>query len=242
MAAQSLNTDVDMKDSVLRFDHAGYTYPGGYRALTDIDFDIRKGERVALVGLNGSGKSTLLLHAAGLLFATDGAVYFRNMKLTPADVDACRRSVGMVFQESDDQVFMPTVEADVAFGPKNMGLSDDEIDRRVDEALAMTGCTDLRKRAPFQLSGGQKKMVSIATVLSMSPDILVFDEPTTGLDYSARSQFIDIVSPLRHTLLIASHDMDLVRTLCTRALVMDGGRLVYDGPIENMPYPCNPSK
>ena len=106
----------------------------------------------------------------------------------------------------------------------------------------MTGCTDLRKRAPFQLSGGQKKMVSIATVLSMSPDILVFDEPTTGLDYSARSQFIDIVSPLRHTLLIASHDMDLVRTLCTRALVMDGGRLVYDGPIENMPYPCNPSK
>lgn len=143
----------------------------------------------------------------------------------------------MVFQDSDDQLFMPTVEADVAFGPRNMGLSDSEVDERVEKALAMTGCSALRDRPPFKLSGGQKRMVSIATVLSMSPRILVFDEPTSGLDFAARAQFISIVDRLPHTVFMSTHDMELVNRLCTRAIVMEHGAIAYDGPVETLPYP-----
>lgn len=143
----------------------------------------------------------------------------------------------MVFQNSDDQLFMPTVEADVAFGPRNMGLDEAEVGRRVDRALAMTGCSALRSRPPFQLSGGQKRMVSVATVLSMSPDILVFDEPTSGLDFAARAQFIGIVDRLPHTVFMSTHDMELVTRLCTRAIVMERGHIAYDGPVDTLPYP-----
>ena len=153
------------------------------------------------------------------------------------NAEMARKAVGMVFQNSDDQLFMPTVEADVAFGPRNMGLAESEVDARVERALAMTGCTALRKRPPFQLSGGQKRMVSIATVLSMKPGILVFDEPTSGLDFAARAQFIGIADRLPHTLLMSSHDMELVARLCSRAIVMNHGRITYDGPVDTLPYP-----
>ena len=223
--------------SSLQFQDVSFSYPGGHEVLRHISFSIRQGEKVALVGLNGSGKSTLLLHTNGLLMADSGAVSVNGKVIDRKSVEECRKRVGMVFQNADDQLFMPTVEADVAFGPRNMGLTEEEIKRRVEKALRQTGCLELKDRAPFHLSGGQKKMISIATVLSMEPDILVFDEPTSGLDFSAEAQFIGIVDRLPHTVLMSTHDMDLARRLCTRAILMDQGTIAYDGPIDTLPYP-----
>ncbi|MDE5850259.1 MAG: energy-coupling factor ABC transporter ATP-binding protein [Muribaculaceae bacterium] len=223
--------------NALEFQNVSFSYPGGREVLRDISFSIQKGEKVALVGLNGSGKSTLLLHTNGLLIADSGTVAVNGKIIDRKSVEECRKSVGMVFQNADDQLFMPTVEADVAFGPRNMGLSEEEVNRRVEKALRQTGCDELKDRAPFHLSGGQKKMASIATVLSMEPDILVFDEPTSGLDFAAEAQFIGIVDRLPHTILMSTHDMDLARRLCTRAILMDHGAIAYDGPIDTLPYP-----
>ena len=221
----------------LEFRDVSFSYPGGYEVLRHISFSIRPGEKVALVGLNGSGKSTLLLHTNGLLMAETGTVAVNDKIIDRRSVDECRKYVGMVFQNADDQLFMPTVEADVAFGPRNMGLREEEVKRRVEKALHQTGCSELKDRAPFHLSGGQKKMVSIATVLSMEPDILVFDEPTSGLDFAAEAQFIGIVDRLPHTILMSTHDMNLARRLCTRAILMNQGSIAYDGPIDTLPYP-----
>ena len=223
--------------NALEFQNISFSYPGGHQVLRDISFSIEKGEKVALVGLNGSGKSTLLLHTNGLLMADSGTVLVNGAPITPKTVDHARQAVGMVFQNADDQLFMPTVEADVAFGPRNMNLTEEEIRRRVEKALRQTGCSELKDRAPFHLSGGQKKMASIATVLSMEPDILVFDEPTSGLDFAAEAQFIGIVDRLPHTILMSTHDMDLARRLCTRAILIDRGSIAYDGPIDTLPYP-----
>lgn len=221
----------------LEFDKVSFSYPGGHEVLHDISFSIQSGEKVALVGLNGSGKSTLLLHTNGLLTADSGTVLVDGIAITPKTVEQARRAVGMVFQNADDQLFMPTVEADVAFGPRNMNLPEEEVKRRVEKALKQTNCQDLKDRAPFHLSGGQKKMASIATVLAMEPSILVFDEPTSGLDFAAEAQFIGIVDRLPHTVLMSTHDMDLARRLCTRAILMDRGAIAYDGPIDTLPYP-----
>lgn len=223
--------------TALRFNDVCFSYPGGQEVLRHVSFEVAEGEKVALVGLNGSGKSTLLLHTNALLTPASGTVEVNGTVIDRKNADMARKAVGMVFQNSDDQLFMPTVEADVAFGPRNMGLAESEVDARVERALAMTGCTALRKRPPFQLSGGQKRMVSIATVLSMKPGILVFDEPTSGLDFAARAQFIGIVDRLPHTLLMSSHDMELVARLCGRAIVMNHGRITYDGPVDTLPYP-----
>lgn len=223
--------------TALRFNDVCFSYPGGQEVLRHVSFEVAEGEKVALVGLNGSGKSTLLLHTNALLTPASGTVEVNGTVIDHKNADMARKAVGMVFQNSDDQLFMPTVEADVAFGPRNMGLAESEVDARVERALAMTGCTALRKRPPFQLSGGQKRMVSIATVLSMKPGILVFDEPTSGLDFAARAQFIGIVDRLPHTLLMSSHDMELVARLCSRAIVMNHGRITYDGPVDTLPYP-----
>ncbi|MBD5263117.1 MAG: ABC transporter ATP-binding protein [Bacteroides sp.] len=221
----------------IEFQNVSFSYPGGHEALRNVSFSIEKGEKVALVGLNGSGKSTLLLHTNGLLTADSGEVLVNGTPIGPKTVDKARQSVGMVFQNADDQLFMPTVEADVAFGPRNMGLSEEEIQQRVEKALRQTGCLELKDRAPFHLSGGQKKMASIATVLSMEPEILVFDEPTSGLDFAAEAQFIGIADRLPHSILMSTHNMQLARRLCTRAILMDHGSIAYDGPIDTLPYP-----
>lgn len=221
----------------IQFKDVSFSYPGGRQVLNHVSLSIMPGEKVALVGLNGSGKSTLLLHTNGLLMADSGTVEINGEVITRKSVEECRQKVGMVFQNADDQLFMPTVEADVAFGPRNMGLSEEEVRRRVDHALRVTGCTDFRQSAPFRLSGGQKKMASIATVLSMEPDILVLDEPTSGLDFAAEAQFVSIIDRLPHTMLMSTHDMALVNRLCTRAILMENGTVTYDGPADTLPYP-----
>ena len=209
-----------MSHHYLQFDDVHYRYPNGYEALCGLSFYITHGEKVALVGANGAGKSTLLLHINGLLMPSQGTVVMGGIPLTRKTLPLVRQSVGLVFQDSDNQLFMPTVEEDVAFGPSNMRLESEEIERRVTEALDAVGALHLRKSSPFQLSGGQKKRVAIATVLSMEPSVLVMDEPTSNLDPRARRQIID---------LIPTHDMEMVLDLCDRTIVMKEGRIVADG-------------
>lgn len=219
-----------MSHHYLRFERVSYRYPDAHEALHDISFELQHGEKAAVVGVNGAGKSTLLLHTDGLLLPTSGRIVVGGVPITKRTLPVIRRTVGYVFQQPDDQLFMPTVGEDVAFGPANMGLDEAEIDRRVVEALTAVGAESLRDRSPARLSGGQKKRVAIATVLAMGPSVLVMDEPTAALDPQARRQLIGLIRGFSHTTLIATHDMALVRELCTRVLVLHRGTLAADGP------------
>jgi cobalt/nickel transport system ATP-binding protein len=206
-----------------------FSYPDGTRALDGVSFRIEHGESVAIVGANGAGKSTLLQHLNGCLVPASGTVRVGDYPITKANLAAVRRSVGMVFQDPDDQLFMPTVFDDVAFGPLNLGLPEGEVETRVTAALATVGAAHLRDRPPYRLSGGEKRAVAIATVLSMSPDVLVLDEPTASLDPRSRRQLIQLLSKFAHTKIIATHDLDLVLELCGRTIVLEGGKVAADG-------------
>ncbi|ACM20829.1 nickel ABC transporter, ATP-binding protein [Geotalea daltonii FRC-32] len=205
-------------------------YPDGTPALRGISFRICHGESVAVVGANGAGKSTLLLHLNGYLAPTSGTVRIGDFPMNDETVREIRRTVGMVFQDPDDQLFMPTVYDDVAFGPRNLGFPDYEVERRVTAALEKVGAGHLKGKPPYHLSGGEKRRVAIATVLSMEPAILVMDEPTTGLDPFARRQLISLVREFEHTRIIVTHDLDLVATLCERIIVLKDGTIAADGP------------
>lgn len=218
-----------MSHHYIKFNNVHYTYPNGYEALKGVSFCITHGEKVALVGSNGAGKSTLLLHTNGLLLPTLGDVNVGDIPIVKKTLPLIRRAVGLVFQNPDDQLFMPTVEEDVAFGLVNMQLPPDEIERRVVESLKEVGALSLRKRAPYQLSGGQKRSVAIATVLSMEPDILIMDEPSSNLDPQARRLLMNQIESFTHTCLIATHDLEMVRKLCKRTIIMNDGLIVADG-------------
>lgn len=207
-----------------------FSYPGGAEALRGVSFRITHGEAVGIVGCNGAGKSTLLLHLNGYLAPTRGEVLIGDYPITRQTVAAARRAVGLVFQDPDDQLFMPTVFEDVAFGPLNMGLSDDEVERCVAAALDRVGMAHLRDRPPHRLSAGEKHAVAIATVLAMSPDVLVMDEPSSNLDARARRRLIGLLQGFEHTRIIATHDLELVVEVCSRVIVMDGGRIAAEGP------------
>jgi cobalt/nickel transport system ATP-binding protein len=207
-----------------------YAYPDGTLALDGVSFRITHGEAVAIVGANGAGKSTLIHHLNGHLAATRGEVRIGDVPVTRQTLPAIRRSVGLVFQDADDQLFMPTVSADVAFGPRNLGLPDGEVERRADEALQRVGVAALRDKPPYRLSGGEKKRVAIAGVLAMAPDVLVMDEPTGGLDPFARRQLIALLAEFGHTRIFTSHDLDMVLELCPRTIVLAHGRVMADGP------------
>ncbi|MDE6447096.1 MAG: energy-coupling factor ABC transporter ATP-binding protein [Muribaculaceae bacterium] len=218
-----------MSHHYIRFTDVHFSYPDGFEALRGVSFLLTHGERVALLGRNGAGKSTLLLLTNGLLLPSRGQVNIGDVPVGKKTLPIVRQSVGMVFQNPDDQLFMPTVEEDVAFGPLNMKLPPEEVERRVGMALDAVGASDLRKRSAMQLSGGQRRRVAIATVLSMEPSILVLDEPTSNLDFSARRDLIEVLKDFTHTQLIATHDLDMVRELCPRSIVIDKGRVVADG-------------
>lgn len=205
-----------------------FRYPDGLHALRGISFAIVPGEKVALVGPNGAGKSTLMLHLNGLLMG-EGEMVIAGLPLKKENLPQIRAKVGIVFQNPDDQLFSPTVFDDVAFGPLHMGLDEATVRQRVKEALAAVGMSGFGHRMPYQMSVGQKKRVAIATVLAMQPDILVLDEPSAGLDPRGRRQLIQLLRQLPLTMLISTHDMQLVRDLFPRTLVLDGGKLVADG-------------
>lgn len=206
----------------------GYTYPDGTPGLDAVSFRITHGQSVAVVGANGAGKSTLLLHLSGCLLPTRGTLRIGDLPLAAGTVPAVRRTVGMVFQDPDDQLFMPTVYEDVAFGPLNLGLSPDQVEPLVMASLERVGAAALKDRPPFRLSVGEKRRVSIAAVLSMSPDILVMDEPSASLDPRARRGLIDLLKSFEHTRIIATHDLDLALECCERTIVLAAGRVLAD--------------
>ena len=206
-----------------------FAYPDGTDALKGVSFRITHGESVALVGANGAGKSTLLLHLNGYLTPTRGEVRIGETPLVRETAAAVRRAVGMVFQDPDDQLFMPTVFEDVAFGPLNAGLPSDEVEHRVVSALERVGMAHLRNRPPYKLSAGEKRAVAIATVLAMEPDVLVMDEPSSHLDPRGRRRLIELLKSFKHTKIIATHDLELVIELCSRVIVLDNGRVVAEG-------------
>ena len=208
----------------------GFHYPDGTEALRQVTFRIASGESVAIVGANGAGKSTLLLHLNGSVAPTLGSVLIAGNATTRRNLPQVRRAVGMVFQDPDDQLFMPTVQEDVAFGPLNLGLGEAEVARRVAAALATVELGRLAGKPPYRLSGGEKRRVAIATVLAMEPEILVMDEPSAGLDPRSRRQLAQLLKAFSHTKIIASHDLDLVLELCERTIVLHQGAVMADGP------------
>lgn len=219
-----------MSHHIIEINNLEYTYPDNTKALNGLSCTIIHGESVAIVGANGAGKSTLLAHLIGVLIPTKGQVRIGDYPVTKETLSNIRRSVGMVFQNPDDQLFMPTVFEDVAFGPLNLGLPVQEVEERVMAALKRVGVAHLRQRPPYKLSGGQKRAVAIASVLSMLPDVLVMDEPTAGLDPKARRQLRDLLQSFTHTKIIATHDLDLVVDLCPRTIVLCDGVIIADRP------------
>jgi len=206
-----------------------YRYPTGPEALRGTTFSVAPGERVGLVGPNGAGKSTLLMAIAGFLSAT-GTIRVAGHTLTPATARDVRRHLGLVFQDADDQLFMPRVVDDVAFGPVTMGLELREVEVRVHEALAAVGLEGYEARAPYHLSVGEKRRAALATVLAMRPQVLALDEPSANLDPRGRRMLIGLLSSLPNTVLLVGHDLDLILEVCGRTVVMDAGRVVADGP------------
>ena len=210
-----------------------FAYPDGTRVLEGIDLVIRQGESVAVIGPNGAGKSTLLLHLNGILRGS-GSVTVFGLPVEPKNLREVRRRVGVVFQDPEDQLFLTSVAQDVAFGPSNMGLDRDDIAERVADALAAVGMEGSGERSSHHLSFGQKKRIAVATVLSMRPDVLVLDEPTSNLDPKSRRRLIDILSGLPVTKIVVTHDMTVAYELCERTVILDQGRIVADGLTEEV--------
>lgn len=206
-----------------------FRYPDGQHALRNLSLHVAPGEKVALMGPNGAGKSTLLLHLNGVLGALDGSVCIDGVPVQRTTLPRVRALVGLVFQDPDDQLFSPTVFDDVAFGPLHMNLPPDEVRRRVVQALEQVDMAGFETRVPHHLSLGQRKRIALATVLSMSPTVLALDEPSAGLDPRARNGLVHLLRSLPYTLLVSTHDLALAADVCSRAVVLNAGAVVYDG-------------
>ncbi|MHC5903785.1 energy-coupling factor ABC transporter ATP-binding protein [Streptomyces sp. S6] len=206
-----------------------FAYPDGHQALFGVDFSIARGERVALLGPNGAGKTTLVLHLNGILTGGAGEVRVAGLPVGKRHMAEIRRRVGIVFQDPDDQLFMPTVREDVAFGPAAAGLKGAELEKVVDDALEQVGMGAFKDRPPHHLSFGQRRRVAVATVLAMSPEILVLDEPSSNLDPASRRELADILRALDVTVLMVTHDLPYALELCTRSLILSEGVIAADG-------------
>jgi cobalt/nickel transport system ATP-binding protein len=207
-----------------------YSYPDGSPALRGVDLSVASGERVAVLGPNGAGKTTLMLHLNGILSPSAGSVEIGGLPVARENLKEIRRRVGVVFQDPDDQLFMPTVRDDVAFGPANLGLRDEELAERVRAALDAVGMGEAAPRPPHHLSFGQRRRIALATVLAMDPEVLVLDEPTSNLDPAARRDLADVLTSLPVTALIVTHDLPYALELCPRAVILNEGVIVADGP------------
>jgi cobalt/nickel transport system ATP-binding protein len=210
-----------------------YTYPDGTTALKGIDITIGSGARVALLGPNGAGKSTFLMHLNGTLRG-EGTLLIDGLESTKANLKKIRSALGLVFQDPDDQLFLTTVFDDVAFGPINQGLSQNEVLKHVEDALTSVDMLWAINKSAHHLSFGQKKRVALATVLAMHPKVLVLDEPTSNLDPRTRKRLEELLLNLQHTMLVATHNLDFAWRVCERALILSGGRIVADGPTREL--------
>jgi cobalt transport protein ATP-binding subunit len=211
-----------------------FAYPDGRSALDGVDLSVGPGERVALLGPNGAGKTTLALHLNGIHLPQGGTVAIGGTPVVEENLAEIRRRVGLVFQDSNDQLFMPTVREDVAFGPANFGVSGNDLEQRVESALDAVGASQLADRPAHHLSGGERRRAALATVLSMEPDVLVFDEPTSDLDGVGRRELAATLRPLDMTQVIITHDLSLALELCPRSVVMRDGRMVSDSSTRDL--------
>lgn len=227
----TLPTEADSSGPILQIEQLSFAYPTGQQALQDINLTISKGEKVALVGHNGSGKSTLLLNLIGILNG-EGTVSVSGLQKIKENLSTIRAKLGLVFQNPDDQLFSPTVFADVAFGPIHMGFSEEEITQRVEYALEAVGMRDFSNRLSYHMSTGEKKRIAIATVLSMDPEIIILDEPTAGLDPKARRSLINLLRELPQSMLVATHDLLMVKELLPRTIILHQGKIVADQPTD----------
>jgi len=225
-----------MHHNPISIENLSYTYPDGTQALREVNLSIKANERVALIGANGSGKSTLQLHLNGIILPEEGKVTIGEWQVSSENLRQIRNFVGLVFQNPDNQLFMPTVWEDVAFGPMNLGLRDEQLKERVKQAMAAVDIDPERygQRSTENLSGGEKKRIAIAGVLAMNPQVLVFDEPSAQLDPRSRRQLIELLQSLQLTQLIATHDLDLALELCDRTVVLSQGQVVFDGETERV--------
>ena len=220
-----------MNHPSLEIKQLAFAYPDGNQALFGVDLQIAKGERVALLGPNGAGKTTLVMHLNGIHPAQHGEVLIAGEKIDVENKVALKRirsQVGIVFQDPDDQLFMPTVREDIGFGPYNLGLRGPELDQAINNALAQVGMLDFIDRAPHHLSFGQRRRIAVAGVLAMKPEILVLDEPSSNLDPASRRELAEILKSLEITLLMVTHDLPYALELCPRSLILSGGKIVED--------------
>jgi cobalt/nickel transport system ATP-binding protein len=221
----------------LLIEELAFAYPDGNQALFGVSLKISKGERVALLGPNGAGKTTLVMHLNGILSTLHGKVFVAGKLVDSKDKEGLkqiRSKVGIVFQDPDDQLFMPTVGQDVAFGPYNMGLRDAELDEVVTQALSMVGMLEYKDRPPHHLSFGQRRRVAVATVLAMKPEILVLDEPSSNLDPASRRELAEILRSLDITIIMVTHDLPYAYELCERSLILSGGIIAADGKTKDI--------
>ena len=228
-----------MSESVnsLVIEDLAFAYPDGNQALFGVNLKVKRGERVALLGPNGAGKTTLILHLNGILNSGHGRVFVADKLVDTKDKDGLkqiRSKIGIVFQDPDDQLFMPTVGQDVAFGPYNMGARDGELEKIVNEALSLVGMLEYKDRPPHHLSFGQRRRVAVATVLAMKPEILVLDEPSSNLDPASRRELADILRSLEITMIMVTHDLPYAYELCERSLILSGGVIAADGKTKDL--------
>ena len=223
-----------MSTPVLDVRRLAYAYPDGHQALYGVDLHVHRGERVALLGPNGAGKTTLVLHLNGILLPGSGSVTVSGLPVTRENLLEVRRRVGVVFQDPDDQLFMPSVRQDVEFGPANLGLRGADLEARVTHALDQVGMLEYIDRPPHHLSFGQRRRVAVATVLAMEPEVLVLDEPSSNLDPASRRELADILRRLDVTVLMVTHDLPYALELCPRSVILSDGVVVADGPTRDI--------
>ncbi|MGP3735337.1 energy-coupling factor ABC transporter ATP-binding protein [Streptomyces sp. GDS52] len=229
-----MSADTGAVTASLEVSGLAFAYPDGRQALFGVDFSLARGERVALLGPNGAGKTTLVLHLNGILSGGTGTVTVAGLPVGKRHMAEIRRRVGIVFQDPDDQLFMPTVREDVAFGPAAAGLRGPELEERVDRALARVGMAAFEARPPHHLSFGQRRRVAVATVLATEPEILVLDEPSSNLDPASRRELADVLRSLDVTVLMVTHDLPYALELCPRSLILSDGVIVADGPTADL--------
>lgn len=223
-----------MKKEIVSLEHLSFSYEKEAEVLQDISLSICEGENVGLIGANGVGKSTLMKLFVGLCENYSGEMHIGGMPADAKHMDQIRQLIGYVFQDSDNQLFMANVFEDVAFAPRNYGYNEEEVKRRVDQALDMVQIAHLKDKQIYKLSGGEKKLASIATILSMEPELMLMDEPSVALDPKHRRQLIHILKDIPTAKLIASHDLDFVMDTCERTIFMWDGRIVFDGSTEEI--------
>ena len=218
----------------INFEHVNYSYEKSVPILRDVTFSAHEHESIGLIGANGVGKSTLLKLLVGLNLGYEGTISVEGMKVEKQILPKIRERIGYVFQYSDSQLFMSTAYEDIAFGPRNYGLSEPEVQERVENALSMIHIEHLKNKQIYKMSGGEKKMVSIATILAMTPDIILMDEPSIALDPRNRRYLIQILNQFHHLKIIASHDLDMILDTCSRVILMAGGTIIRDGKAEEI--------